>query len=110
MESVRRVIARMVSTLGQRAVVGRTSRIEALHYLLGCPPGTPAVVHLWRLSAAHEELVYREPSVPRVGHTKPERLEDGSVERPTRLDVADTDGNVVEEPPGVLLRHRAEST
>ena len=64
----------------------------------------------WRLMAADEELVYREPSVPGVTDTKPQWLEHRGVERSTRLDVADTDSDVVEEPAGVLLPHCAEGT
>jgi hypothetical protein len=64
----------------------------------------------WRPAAAHEELVCGEPSVPGGSDTKPERLEHRSVERAARLDVADVDANVIEEPPGMRLLHRAERT
>jgi hypothetical protein len=64
----------------------------------------------WRPAPVHEELVCRESSIPAVSDTKPQRLEHRGVESPAGLDVADVDANVIEEPPGMRLLHRAEST
>lgn len=113
-ESERGVVARMVSTLARRAVVDRTScersRVKAIHDLLAVRLKREMEPMGWRPAAAHEELVYREPSVFGGSDTKPQRLQHRSVERPTRLDVPDVDSNVIEEPPNMLFLHPGEST